>query len=96
MRILKLILSGAAAAVVVLAFRDFRRREWIAPGGRPEPFFPEDEEPILGYDGMDRDTLVQWLRDAELDRETLFRIHEYEATHQRRERVLEEIGGLME
>jgi hypothetical protein len=95
MKTLKLLLGGAAAAVILLAFRDQTTGGWLAPGGRPAPRFPEDEEPVLGYDGMDRDMLIGWLRDSELDEETLFRVHEYEATHQRREPVLEAIAELM-
>lgn len=95
MKTLKLLLAGAAAATVVMAFRDPATGDWIPPGGRPGPRFPEDEEPVLGYDGMDRDVLLQWLGEAELDEETLFHIHEYEATHQRREAVLEAIADRM-
>jgi hypothetical protein len=95
MKILKLLLGGAAAAVILQAFRDETTGGWLPPGGPTAPRFPEDEEPVLGYDGMDRDTVIDWLRDAKLDQETLFRVHEYEATHQRREAVLGAISDLM-
>lgn len=95
MNTLKLLFGGAAVAVVLLAFRDYDNGGWLPPGGRELPRFPVDEEPVLGYDAMDRDTLIGWLREADLDDETLFRVHEYEATHQRRERVLVAVSELM-
>jgi len=55
----------------------------------------DDEEPVLGYDGMDRDTLVEWLRDSSLDEETLLRIKRYERTRENREPVLDAVGDLL-
>jgi hypothetical protein len=54
-----------------------------------------DEEPVLGYDGMDRDSLVEWLRDASLDEETLLYIERYERSKQNRAPVLDEVGDLL-
>lgn len=54
-----------------------------------------DEEPVLGYDGMDRDSLVDWLRDASLDEETLLHIERYERAKQNREPVLDAVGDLL-
>ncbi len=96
MNIFKLLLGGAAAAVILHAFRDETTGGWLPPGGPTAPRFPADEEPVLGYDGMDRDMVIEWLRDSNFDQETLFRVHEYEATHQRREAVLEAIADLVD
>ncbi len=98
MNLLRLLLGGAAVATILVAFRDFQNDTWLPAGGRGGPSIPEgveDEEPILGYDGMDRDTLIQWIRDARLDEDTLIRIHEYEAAHQARERVLQAVAELL-
>ncbi len=54
-----------------------------------------DEEPVLGYDGMDRDSLVDWLRDASLDEETLLHIERYERSKENREPVLDAVGDLL-
>jgi hypothetical protein len=54
-----------------------------------------DEEPVLGYDGMDRDSLVEWLRDASLDEETLLHIERYERSKANREPVLDAVGDLL-
>lgn len=92
---IKLLLAAAAAAAVLLAFRDSVRGGWLPAGGsaadRPAG---DEEEPVLGYDGMDRDLLIAWLRDANLDPETLSRVRDYEAAHQGREAVLEAVAEL--
>jgi hypothetical protein len=54
-----------------------------------------DEEPVLGYDGMDRDSLIEWLRDASLDEETLLYIERYERARENREPVLDAVGDLL-
>ena len=102
MNLLRLLLGGAAVATILVAFRDFENDSWLPPGGeaggRAATAIPEDEaeeEPILGYDGMDRDTLIQWIRDARLDEDTLIRIHEYEAANQGRDRVLQAVSDLL-
>lgn len=98
MNLLRLLLGGAAVATILVAFRDFEHGTWLpAGGGAPSALRPgeEEEEPILGYDGMDRDTLIQWIRDSRLDEDTLLRIHEYETVHQRRERVLQAVAELL-
>lgn len=101
MNLLRLLLGGAAVATILVAFRDFENDSWLPPGGAgagPATALPEDavdEEPVLGYDGMDRDTLIQWIRDARLDEDTLIRIHEYEAANQARERVLQAVSDLL-
>ena len=102
MRFLKLLLGMAAVGVVAAAFRDSARGRWLRPA---VPFAGDDEEggvaldgqePILGYDGMDRDTLLEWLRDAELDRATLLRIQAYETANQARGPVLDAIDDMLD
>jgi hypothetical protein len=92
MRLLKLLVGIVAAGAVVAAFRDLRGGGWLRPA---LPGAVEEEEPVLGYDGMDRDTLIDWLGDAALDAETLGRIRRYETAHQNREGVLASIDDLL-
>jgi hypothetical protein len=54
-----------------------------------------DEEPVLGYDGMDRDSLIEWLHDSALDEETLLHIERYERSKENREPVLDAVGDLL-
>jgi hypothetical protein len=105
----KVLLGAAAAGAIVLAFRDFENGGWLqpaVPGGRwPEGgnLLLEDEddeaelleEPVLGYDGMDRDMLVDWLDDADLDERTLLRVRRYEVANENREPVLDRIDDLL-
>lgn len=102
MRLLKLIVAGAAVAVIVAAFRDLENQRWLSPAGlgdrfgRGEGEEDDDEtEPVLGYDGMDQDTIIEWLDAAELDRATLVRMHRYEERHLARGPVLAAIGDLL-
>ena len=106
MRLLKVLLGAAAAGTIVLAFRDFANQRWLQPalpaGGwdDDEELLAEDdeeggEEPVLGYDGMDRDTLVAWLDDADLDEETLLRIRRYEEAGESRGPVLDKVDDLL-
>jgi hypothetical protein len=55
----------------------------------------EETEPVLGYDGMDRDTLITWLREARLDGDVLERVQRYERRNERREVVLETVEELL-
>lgn len=100
MRLGRILLGAAAVGAIALALRDFRTGRWLLPG-TPEELpdeeleggeQPAEEEPVLGYDGMDRDTLVDWLREASLDESTLMRMDRYERSHGNREPVLEAIG----
>jgi hypothetical protein len=102
MRFLKLLLGVAAVGVVAAAFRDSARGRWLRPA---VPFAGDDEdgevgldgqEPVLGYDGMDRDTLLEWLRDAELDRSTLLRIQAYETANLARGPVLDAVDDMLD
>jgi hypothetical protein len=98
MRFLKLLVGALAVGAIAVAFRDLRTGRWLKPqlpGEEEEEAAAEREEPVLGYDGMDRDTLVDWLRDAALDEETLVRIRRYEAANQNREPVLAAVADLL-
>jgi hypothetical protein len=105
MNYVKVLLGAAAVGTIALAFRDFDRGEWLVPalpgGGWDEAELLEDdeeeggEEPVLGYDGMDRDTLVAWLDDADLDEGTLLRVRRYEEAGEAREPVLDKIDDLL-
>lgn len=101
-QILKLLVGVAAVGVVVAAFRDSARQRWLRPA---VPFGDDDDvdgdvaiggqEPVLGYDGMDRDTLLDWLRDADLDRGTLLRIQAYESANEGRGPVLDAVEDML-
>ncbi len=104
MRVLKVLLGAAAVGAIALAFRDFRNQRWLEPalpggggddGDLMEAAEAEMEEPILGYDGMDRDTLVDWLDDADLDEEALLRIRRYEEATEARGPVLDKVDDLL-
>ena len=60
-----------------------------------EDFVPGEEEPVLGYDGMDRDTLIGWLREAELEPGVLRDVQRYERAHLRRQPVLDALDDLL-
>ena len=94
MNLFKLLLAGAAIGVIVSAFRDFDQQRWLTPAGLDtSPDFDLDEEPVLGYDGMDVDTLLDWLDQAKLDRSRLVAMRTYEEAGQGREAVLRAIEG---
>ena len=92
MRLLKMLLAGAAVGVIVIAFRDFDQGRWIAPplgvGGEDQ----DEAEPILGYDGMDVDAILDWFDQTGPDQATLLRMRDYEAQHLAREAVIGAIG----
>jgi hypothetical protein len=95
MKTLKLLVAGAAIGVILLAFRDDERGGWLAPvlpwGGSGKGGELE-KEPILGYDSLDVDALLEWLEEARPDGDTLRRMREYESRHLAREAVLDELG----
>lgn len=92
MNFLKGLAAAAALAVIVIAFRDVERGRWLAPALPGDDVLEDDDtEPVLGYDGMDVDTLLEWLAEARLDGETLARMHAYEESHHGREAVLDAI-----
>lgn len=93
--LLRLLIAGAALTVVYIALR-----EPDAPprsrGLRERRGAPADEtEPVLGYDGMDLETLLPWLEAAELDDDTLERVRAYERRHRAREAVLDTLDDLL-
>ena len=95
MNLLKLLVAGVAIGVIVIAFRDTDEGRWIAPplriGGAGEEDHDE-AEPVLGYDGMDVDGLIDWMDSAAPDRATLERMRDYEVAHLAREGVLTAIS----
>jgi hypothetical protein len=101
MKLLKTLLATAAVGAIVIAFRDVEGGRWLRPavpgrGGMDlDDLGFEDEEPVLGFDGMDRDTLIDWLGEAELDDQALRRIRGYEITHQGRQPVLDALEDLL-
>lgn len=96
MRLLKLLVAAAAAGVVVVAFRDFENGGWLRPAPRSPGLGGGDEvddtEPVLGYDGMDQDTLLDWIGEAEPDERTLRQMYEYERAHRARRVVLDALA----
>ena len=92
MRLLKMLLAGAAVGVIVIAFRDFDQGRWIAPPLGPGGEDQDEAEPILGYDGMDVDAILDWFDQTGPDRATLVRMRDYETHHLAREAVIEAIG----
>lgn len=100
MRLLKMLLAGAAVGVILTAFRDFENETWLIPAGSGIGPLDEDlddeAEPVLGYDGMDVDTLLEWVSEADLDPDTLERMHRYELARRGREPVLSAIEDLLE
>lgn len=100
-RLLKVLVGVAAVGVVAVAFRDSARGRWLRPAlpGRDDDgdvLIADGEEPVLGYDGMDRDTLLDWLSDADLDRDTLLRIRAYETANLARDPVLDAVDDLLD
>lgn len=98
MNLFKVLLAGAAIGVIVTAFRDSDNESWLIPappfgrGGADDEVLPE---PILGYDGMDQETLIDWLGDADLDRTALLRMRRYEASNRGREAVVSAIDDML-
>ena len=102
-RTLKVLIGMAAVGVVAAAFRDSARQRWLRPAvpfGDDEDdtggYLPGGQEPVLGYDGMDRDTLLDWLRDADLDHGTLLRIQAYESANLARGPVLDAVADMLD
>jgi hypothetical protein len=108
MNTFKVLVGAAAVGAIALAFRDFETGGWLQPAlpgggwvGDSDLLLEEDEdedfleEPVLGYDGMDRDMLVDWLDDADLDEAALLRIRRYEVATQNREPVLDKVDDLL-
>ncbi|HET6231342.1 MAG TPA: hypothetical protein VFE05_14815 [Longimicrobiaceae bacterium] len=102
MNFLKLLVGTAAVGTIVMAFRDGENGRWLSPAIPELPALglgggdaDDETEPVLGYDGMDRDTLIDWLNEADLDVPTLRRIRAYEMAHQARQSVLDTVIDLL-
>ncbi len=95
MGLIRALLAAAAVGVILTAFRDPESGGWLLPG-QSAAAPPDDTEPVLGYDGMDTETLIPWLSRAGLERDTLLRIRRYETAHLEREAVLATVEDLME
>lgn len=98
MSALKALVAGAAVGIILVAFRDAENDGWLMPAGflrgAGAPDEEElEEEPVLGYDGMDQETLLDWLDDSELDRDTLLRTRWYEQRTLAREPVLDALDA---
>jgi hypothetical protein len=98
-RTLLWLLGGLAVGLVFASLRDVDRGDWTGPRDWEEDerggVDVYDKEPVLGYDGMDQETILEWIDEAELDEETLERIIEYEESNRRREPVLEALHDLL-
>ena len=88
MKTIQWMLAGVAVGVIAVAFRDFERREWLSPA-LPRGATIDEEEPVLGYDGMDQETAIDWIAAADLDADTVERMIEYERANRDRIPVLE-------
>ncbi len=95
MKTLKWLLAGTLVGVIAVAFRDFEHGTWLKPQlfGGDEPIGPE--EPILGYDGMDQETLLDWLSSADLQPDDLEHMLAYEENNLDRAPVIELIEELL-
>jgi hypothetical protein len=90
MNYFKLLAAGTAAGIIMTAFRN-DQGEWIVPGrGLSDPGIADDseQEPVLGYDGLDDEALQHWLDTTDTDRAQLLRMIRYEAGHRGRQPVL--------
>lgn len=93
---LKMLLAGAAVGVILVAFRDSANERWLIPARIADDETEElEEEPVLGYDGMDQETLLDWLNEANLDRSTLLRLRSYEEQNLGRATVLDAVDELL-
>jgi hypothetical protein len=96
MKILQWIVAGVLLGVIVSRLRRFVEEGAFAPVKAPEALEAGGAEPVLGYDGMDQETLLEWLPAAKLDSETVEDILRYEEANLCREpvvAVLEEMLG---
>jgi hypothetical protein len=90
MNFFKLLAAGTAAGIIMTAFRN-DQGEWIVPGRGPASVSGGDDseqEPVLGYDGLDDEALQDWLETADTDRTQILRMIRYEAGHRGRQPVL--------
>ena len=95
MKTIKWLFAGILVGVIAVAFRDMERGEWLRPTVPQRRIPAGAEEPVLGYDGMDQETLLDWLTDAELDAAALERVLRYEEQNLAREPVLSLLEDLL-
>ncbi|MEX0912320.1 MAG: hypothetical protein WD737_01315 [Gemmatimonadota bacterium] len=91
----KWMLAGIAVGAAAVTLRELQRRRLLSPALPTGAVLADVEEPVLGYDGMDQETLLEWLEDAELDDSDVRRIMRYEEANFGREPVLEVLGELL-
>lgn len=87
--------AGIVIGVIAVAFRDMERGEWLAPTLPRGTEEADEEEPVLGYDGMDQETILDWIASADLDDETIEEIIDYERLHRDREPVIEALQDML-
>jgi hypothetical protein len=95
MKTLRWLVAGIVVGVIAVAFRDFERGEWLRPTLPRRTSEPDEREPILGYDGMDQETLLEWLEDSDLDSPTVEEMIRYEEDHLSREPVLSRLEEIL-
>jgi hypothetical protein len=96
MKTLKWILAGLIVGVVAVAFRDMNRGVWLSPALPRDAEEPDGEEPVLGYDGMDQETLLDWIDSSDLDARIVEQMIRYEEANQGREPILEALSELLD
>jgi hypothetical protein len=90
MKLFRLLVLAAGAVVL------YRKLAGTDEAAEQADLYLEDgAEPVLGYDGMDLQTVVPWLESANLDRSTLLRIRAYETRNEAREAVLDTLDSLL-
>ena len=91
---LRWLIAGIAVGLIAVAYRDMERGEWITPPLPRRDTETDEEEPVLGYDGMDQETLFDWIAESDLDDDTIDRILDYERVHGDREPVIDALERL--
>lgn len=93
MKTIQWIMAGLAVGLSAGATGELIRNRRLASAlSGPQPDGPE---PILGYDGMDQETCLEWLRDADLDPTIVHRVILYENANRRREPIITALQELL-
>jgi hypothetical protein len=95
MKTIKWLLAGIIVGFIAVAFRDLERGEWLYPAIPRRSDSPGGEEPLLGYDGMDQETLLEWIPAANLDEGTLRAIMRYERANLDRGPILDALEEMI-
>lgn len=95
MRILQVLIGGLVGGGLAALFWAWQTGRLAVDEAPPLPS-PGGPEPVLGYDGMDRDTLIDWLERADLETDTLERVRSYEQANRNRGMVLQAIDELLD